>query len=284
MKQRFILVIITLILLFGGWLYLSYDNAISQQAKLDDITRLPIYAYVSDSTQVAAILNELKPIPAIKSINHETAQQASQELINAYGLPLSEDMIKDYALPSVITVNLQPVYAAIISKPLILDALRRHLDESDIDSQAGAFNDLPAELKLIRNRMIWFTVFAGIALLLVSIFIRLSFELHVLLNYQGRRHSVVDKLRHHKLGVQHTWTMLLLPYPVCAIGYFAYVYFRGMPQLIPWWVFVAQLGTSLLAALSVHFILHTFEREVEFSEQPVEVLSQITSPGEPANE
>jgi hypothetical protein len=193
-----------LIALFAGWLYLGYDHGLSQKAKLEDLSRLPIYAYVADSTKVGTIMNELKNIPGIRNLKHETGFQAAAELITAYGLPLSEDMIGDYGFPDVITIDLEPAYQSLISKPLILDALRRHIPETDIDSQASAFNDLSEELELIRNRMLWFTIFVAILILLIYVFGRLSFELHVLLNYQGSaRHSIVDKIHgHHAQGVQ----------------------------------------------------------------------------------
>lgn len=273
MKSRFVLYVILLIFLFSAWLYLSYDLSLSQKTKVEDITRLPVYAYVADSTKVSEIVTELKAIPGIKNIIHETGVEAANELIDSYGLPLSPEMISDYTFPDVITVNLEPTYQAVVSKPLIVDALRRQLPETDIDSQASAFNDLTAELKLIRNRMISFTIFAGVLMLLVYVFIRLSFELHVLLNYQGRKHSVVDKIRHHRQGVQHTWTMLLIPFPLCLIGYFALVYIRPLPQLIPGWMFVAQAGAAIVGTLISYFTLHAFEREVVYAEQPVQVLS-----------
>lgn len=284
MKSWFILIIILLILLFGAWTYLSYDLSRSQQAKLEDITRLPIYAYAADSILVNTILAELKSIPTLKKITHDTGSEAAKELIDSYGLPLSPDLLSDYNFPEVITITLQPTYQAVLSKPVILDVLRRHIPETDIDSQSSAFNDLSAELKLIRRRMISFTVFASLLMLMLYVFIRLSFELHVLLNYQGRRHSVVDKLRHHKQGVQHTWTMLLIPLPVCLIAYFAVVYLLPLPQLIPWWIFVSAFGAALLGTLITHFTLHTFEREVVYAEQPVQVVSAFAKTGETENE
>jgi len=60
MKSRFFLIIIMLIILFGGWQFLSYETMRSMQAKLDDISRLPIYAYVADTTKVQLIFNGTK--------------------------------------------------------------------------------------------------------------------------------------------------------------------------------------------------------------------------------
>ncbi len=57
---------------------------------------------------------------------HETALQAATELIQSYGLPLNEEMIKDYILPDIITINLQPNRVSISNKPVI-DILRSHI-------------------------------------------------------------------------------------------------------------------------------------------------------------
>jgi hypothetical protein len=278
MTTRFFLIIAMLLVLFGGWLYVGYQNALSHQAKLDAITKLPIYAYVADTTKVAPIMAELKSIPAIKSLVHETAEQAAKELITAYDLPLNEDMISDYTFPDIITITLEPVNQALKSKPVILDILRSHMDEADIDSQSNSYNSLSAELNVISRRGISFHVFSAVLLLLIFVFSRLSFELHVLLLHKGKRHSVVDTIRHQKQGVQHTWSMLLIPLPLSIIIYFAFVYLRHLPQLLPYWVFPVQAGAAFIGTLITHFTLHTFEQEVAFAEQPVQVINPHSEP------
>lgn len=90
MTTRFFLVIFMLLALFGGWLYVGYESSLSHQAKLEALSKLPIYAYVADTTQVSLILAELKPIQGIKGVIHDTAEQASKELITAYDLPLTK--------------------------------------------------------------------------------------------------------------------------------------------------------------------------------------------------
>ncbi len=278
MTTRFFLIIFMLLLLFGGWLYVGYQNALSHQAKLDEITRLPIYAYVADTTKVSLIMAELKSVPAIKDVIHETAEQASRELISSYDLPLNEDMIADYTFPDIITVNLQPLSQALKSKPVILDILRSHIDEADIDSQSSSYNNLSYELQVITKRGVAFHVFTAILLLLIFVFSRLSFELHLLLMSKGKHHSVVDTIRHRKQGVQHTWSMLLVPLPIGIIIYFAFVYLRPMPQLLPYWVFLVQAASAFIGTLITHFTLHTFEQEVSFQEKPVQVLNPHTEP------
>ncbi|MDY0150962.1 MAG: hypothetical protein RBS43_01660 [Candidatus Cloacimonas sp.] len=272
MNARFVSIIALLLVLFGSWLYLEYENASNYQAKLNDLAELPIYAYVADTTKVAPIMAELKNLPAIKSMVHETAAQAATELIKAYGLPLNEDMIADYSFPDIITINLLPIDKAIEAKALILSALRAQIHEDDIDSQASAYSNITQELSTISKRNIVFHVFAGILLLLLFVFSRLSYELHLLLLYQGKRHSIVDKIRHRRQGVQHTWLMLLIPLPLCFIAYFAFVLLKPLPQLIPYWVFITQFAAAFIGTLITHFTLHTFEHDVAYNENPVQIV------------
>ncbi len=273
MNTRFSLLIIMLIALFSAWLYHGYEHAISHQAKLDDIARLPVYAYVADTTKVSLIKADLGSIPGIKSIVHETAEQAATELLNAYALPLNEEMIADYSFPDIVTINFAASKLGLESKPMVIDILRSHLPEEDIDSQASAYAIRSADLQVINRRTIAFHVFAALLMLLIFVFSRLSFELHTLLLYKGKRHSVVDEIRHHKQGVQHTWAMLLIPLPVCIIGYFAFVFIKPVPQLVPYWVFAAQFAAAFVGTLITHFSLHTFEQEVAFDEAPIIVVN-----------
>jgi len=269
MNVRFYPVIALLVVLFSAWLYLGYEHGISLQQKLDDLTRLPVYAYVSDSTQVAPLLKQLRELPAIQSVSHETGQHAAGELIGAYGLPIDESMIRDYSFPDVITLNFAPKMQAIETRDVALDILRTSIPETDIDAQSTAYQDLSAELKTLQTRSIHFHAFAGIMLLLIFVFLRLAVELQLLLSYKGRKHTVVDRLRHEKNGIQHTWTMLAIPLPLCLAGYFLIIYVSGVPQLMPWWVFVTMAASALIGTLINHFSLHTFEREAAFDENPV---------------
>jgi len=284
MKSRFFLIIIMLIILFGGWQFLSYETMRSMQAKLDDISRLPIYAYVADTTKVQLILTELKAVPTIQSVVHETAQQAANELITAYGLPLNEESIEDYSFPDIITITLKPTQKAITGKAVVLDILRTQISETDIDSQATAYNDLVDELKLIQRRSTSFTVFAFVLMLLIVVFSRLSFELHILLNYQGKKHSAVERIRHQEQGVQHTWAMLLIPLPFCVVAYFALVFLLPLPRIVPYWVFMAQFAAALIGTLITHWTLHTFEQEVSFLEHPVQIVTPESATLEDDNE
>ena len=281
MNVRFYPVIALLAVLFAAWLYLGFENGLSTQQKLDDLTRLPVYAYVSDTLKVAPVMEQLKTLPAIKDVVHETGLHAAGELIESYGLPLDEDMVADYQFPDVLTISFQPVFQAIKSRDMVLDILRTVIPETDIDAQSIAWQDLANELETLQRRSIHFHAFAGVLLLLTFVFLRLAVELQLLLAYKGKKHSVVDRLRHEKQGLQHTWTMLAIPLPACLVLYFGIGYLLDWPQYIPWWVFVVMAASALLGTLINHFSLHTFERETAYAENPVHIVE--TPVNVPAN-
>ncbi len=198
MKTRFFLILLTLIILFGAWLYLSYNLGTNEKDKLEKLANLPIYAYVADTTKVAPILTELKTVPGIKNVVHETALQAATELIQSYGLPLNEEMIKDYILPDIITINLQPNRVSISNKPVIIDILRSHIPETDIDSQSSAYSLIIQELSNLDLYNIVFNVFIAVLILLIFVFSRTALELNTLLHYKGIKYSALEKIRHQR--------------------------------------------------------------------------------------
>ncbi|MEN6445127.1 MAG: hypothetical protein ABFC98_03675 [Candidatus Cloacimonas sp.] len=275
MKTRFILILLIIFILFSAWLYLSYSLGISEKDKLEKLANLPIYAYVADTTKVAPLLSELKPVPGIKNVVYETPQQAATELIQAYGLPITPQMVQDYTLPAVITINLLSNRESISSKSMILDILRSHLPEADIDSQSNAYGSIIEELQRQDLYSLVFNLVMGFLIMLVLVFSRATWELHKLLHYKGHKHSALENVRLQRQSVQHTWLMLIIPLPLCLLIYFALIYFNSLPQLIPYWVFIIQAGSAILGTLINYFILHSFEHQLILAENPVEIVSPV---------
>lgn len=274
MNARFYLIIALLALLYGAWAYIAHMHGSSMQSRYDAITRLPVYAYVADTTKVAPIVAELKAIQSIQTVSHETGWQAATELITAYNLPLTENNIADYQFPDVITITLNPVAKAVTDKARILDVLRTHVQETDLDSQSGAFSEIVKELDKVKQRTIAFTIYAGILMLLIFIFTRLSYELHIYLKQKRKLVSVVDILRHNKLHSAHTWMMLILPVMLVSAIYYAGWYFGQWPDYAPWWSFASMGGSALIATLIVHFSLRVYEHDSAMQESEVVVVTE----------
>jgi cell division protein FtsX len=116
MNSRFYLIIALLIILYGAWANLAHSHGSSTGDRYEALAKLPVYAYVADTTKVASIVSGLENISGIATYTHETGYQAARELIKAYGLPLTEDTIAEYSFPDLITVNFLPARSIISAK------------------------------------------------------------------------------------------------------------------------------------------------------------------------
>lgn len=261
MKARFYLIIALLIVLYGAWTFLAHTHGISAASRYEGLAKLPVYAYVADTTLVSPIIAGIQGIDGIASYNHETGSQAVQELIQSYDLPLGENVIADYQFPDLITINFQPGASNITAKARVMDILRTHLDENDLDSQSTAFTQILQELKYVNYRSIAFSIYAGLMMLIVFIFIRLSYELHIYLMNKRRMVSVVDVMRHNSLNAAHTWIMLILPVALIAGLYYAGWYLKYWHNLVPWWVFAAMALSALLATFVIVLMLRGYEHD-----------------------
>mgnify|MGYP002682723109 CR=1 FL=1 len=159
--------------------------------------------------------------------------------------------------------------------------LNSKYDDAEIDRDQGIIIE---ELKHLDLYNIVFNVVIGILILIIYIFSRTTLELHKLFHYKGNKHSAIENIRLQRQSVKHTWLMLLVPLPICLIGYFAWIYFKPLPQLIPYWVFLVQAAAAILGTLINHFILHSFERQMVMEENPIEVIYQKNNGTEDNND
>lgn len=262
MKIPFSIIIIILVVLYGTWAYLAHSQGYSIQERYNELAQLPVYAYVADTTKVQPLLGSLKDIPGIASIKHETGFQAAKELIGAYELNLTDDMIAGYSFPDIITITFNASPGISTSKAQVMDILRTQLSEIDLDSQSGSFSNTLKELNSLKHRNLIFNIYLGAMSFIFFIVIRLSYELHFFLKARRRLVSVVDTLRHNKNLKWHTWLMLLLPVPlVCALYYAGWYFGHLYENLIPYWNFFAMAASSLLGSFTIAMALRVYEHD-----------------------
>ncbi|MDD4034540.1 MAG: hypothetical protein PHO16_03960 [Candidatus Cloacimonetes bacterium] len=268
MNTRFYLIIALLIILYGAWAFLAHTHGMSAFTRYEALAELPVYAYVADTSMVAPILSEIDPLPGIANVQHETGFQAAQELIESYSIPLSESSIADYQFPDLITISFIPGASNPEAKARLMDILRKYIDETDIDSQSNAFSKILQELDWIQQRSIIFNIYAAIMMLIIFIFIRLSYELHIYLKNKQKMVSVVDVMRHNRLNASHTWIMLLLPVSLVAISYYGGWYLGWWQALVAWWVFVVMAFTAIIASLVIVMMLRVYEHDRILNQSP----------------
>jgi len=278
MNARFYLILLLLSILFGTWTYLAHNHGTSVKALYEELAQLPVYAYVADTTSVSIIMDGLSRIEELAGADHETGFRAAMELIEAYGLPVTDATVAGYRFPDVITITFPANHKGISAKERALDLLRTYLPEDDLDSQSGAYSRVILELERLSHRNLIFNLFAGLLMFLVFIFGRLSYEMHIYLRQKRRMISIVDVMRHNKLHIAHSWTMLLVPAGLAVGLYYLGVYLGHWENLASWWSFVSMAALSLIATLIVYFSLRVYEHDLVAQEaEPVVVVSSKSS-------
>ncbi|MCK9556447.1 MAG: hypothetical protein PHO85_03140 [Candidatus Cloacimonetes bacterium] len=275
MNARFYLILVLLSLLFGAWAYLAHNQGESVKACYNELSLLPVYAYVADTTHVEPIRNGLEGISPLKGYEYETGYQAALELIEAYALPLTNDMVSTYSFPDVFTITFPSNKAGIEAKARVMDLLRMYLPEEDIDAQTSAYGKIMEELDRLSHRNLILNIFVGLLLFLIFIFSRLSYELHIYLKQKRQLISVVDVMRHNKLNAAHSWLMMLVPGGVVSGLYYLGVYLERWENLASWWSFASMGILSLIATLVIYFNLRVYEHEAILGNaEPVVVVSE----------
>lgn len=283
MNARFYLIILLICVLFGAWAFLAHNHGLSEQAYYEKLSRLPVYAYVADTTKVEPIKKELASVSAIKDVEHETGFQAAMELIDAYGLPLTDEMVADYQFPDILTVVFPAHKAGIEAKKQVMNKLLLHLDPDDIDSQSNAYNEIIMDLQRLSLRHLVFSIFAGLLLLLLFICSRLSYEMHIYLKQKRQLISIVDVMRHKKMNLVHSWMMLVIPVGLVCGGYYLGVYFERWGNYVAWWNFVLMAGLILVGTLVLYFCLRRYEQDSALNDlEPIEVTSKAEEEAEDA--
>lgn len=276
MTARFYTILAGITLLLLGWSFAHYQYEKIEQTQLTDLVSYPIYAYISDTTKVAPLLKELKAIPEIEKLSHDTGDAAGLELVQSYNLPVSDEMLADFRFPDVLTIHLKASNAARLAKPRVTDILRRSLPEIDIDAQSTVWSKTEQQLKAMQRGKITFAILVGILLLLVFIYSRLSLELRILVLQKRKLVSVVDILRYKGNITRHSLLLFFLPLLISAALYFIPVYYGwnilwGKGFLLPWWLFAAQAGVLLLGTIIITIASHLMDHDNRYHRDEIQV-------------
>lgn len=261
MKIRFYPIVILVILLFGAWTYLAHSGERSLVQSYEDLARLPIYTFVTDTTMVSPILGKLAEIPNLASFEHETGFQAAEELITAYDLPLDEGSIADYSFPDLITITFPPSEKGIAAKAQTMELLREYLAEESIDSQSTAYDKLLLSLEQKKTSWMAFSVFATLMMFFLIRNIRMSFELKRYHHQVRKSHNVVDMMRLEKSRVKRNWQLMILPPALVIAVYYAVGYFKLWDSYHLWRTFVFMGLSSILAGLAHYLEFRNYEQE-----------------------
>ncbi|MDI3503565.1 MAG: hypothetical protein PWP64_501 [Candidatus Cloacimonadota bacterium] len=266
MNTRFYLVIILMLLLFSAWTYLAHEDSIRESKYYEELSALPVYAYVADTTQVAYLLDDLQAVPELAELKHETGFQAALELISSYDLPLDDNMIADYSFPDLITITFQPTAGSIQAKEQVIRILQKQLQPEDIDSQEGACAKIIKRLEEFKIRRLLYLIFIAFTILILFINTRMDYEMQRSIKEKYKVRGAVDQLRFKSARALRTLLMLILPSALVIAAYYAGSY-AELWQFRPIWdTFGTMVGVSVLASLILVFRLKSLDQAMVFAE------------------
>ena len=259
MKSRFFFMMLAICVLLAGWIVLEYQYEQARQEKYQQLSQLPTYIYVADSTRVAPLLERLADFETIASLNLETGLQAADELIHAYQLAISFASIREYEFPHIITLKFKPIKASVDEKTAVMRAIsEQQIQLSDIDAQSTAWNRIVNELNSLQTRWITFTIITALLLGLLFFFMRFAYELRFLLLQKRQMVSVADALKKDTTTNRHTWLMLLIPLVIGVGGYFVLGLADVIPLIIPYWWFAIPAGVLIVATFIITLIINIY--------------------------
>jgi len=265
MKTRFFLMTALMCLLLAAWIWMEQQYETARLEKYRQLSQLPVYVYVADSTRIAPLMERLAEFPQLSDINLETGLQAADELVNAYQLPIETGALVDYNFPNVITLLFKPSAASIQIKPSVMRAIaEQQIDLSDIDAQSNAWSLIASALKALQLRWLSYTIITALMMGLLFFFLRLSYELRFLLMQKRRLVSVADALRVSSENHRHTWVMLIAPIAICVGGYYLLDLIGYLSAIIPIWWFAIPAGTLLAATAVVFIVLNSYFHDKTF--------------------
>lgn len=269
MNKRFFLILALMTLLFGGWGFVAHELGRQQHATLEDLAELPVYCYVSDTSNLDSILEGIQRLEKELTYTHETGFQAGMDLVESYGLPHTDSTIAGYDLPDVITITFPASPAAIATKAKLMNHLGTFQQDGnidvEIDSQSSAYAKLMLRYLNQKKDFIHFTVFISILLLLIFVFGRQVLELRNYIHEQSRRLSVVDVMRYRKQSNNRSFTMFVVPVGVVAAVYYLGVYFNFWDNFAIWWSFVVMALVCIVGTIISHLIMRSFVMDMQLS-------------------
>ncbi len=257
MKIRSALLLLLTTATLLAWTYIHYQYQQNHALKLEQLSRLPMYVYLADSTRVDSLTTQLKQIPQIRTLTVESGSQAVSELVAAYQLPITESMLEEYTFPSVVTVIFNGELASLAARQRVLNILSGlKIEPNDIDSQSLAWELLEKELELLSQRWSDFIIFSAVLVLLLIIFSQISLYFHFLLQTKKEKSSIIDHLQMHRTKLYTNFLLLFLPMLINLGTYFGLVYYEQIKDLVDWLFFVIQFGTVLTGTLIALIVIN----------------------------
>lgn len=274
MKTRFYLILLMITAAFVAWTFIHHQYQESKKLRLDQLAQLPVYVYMADSTAVDTLRLQLGQIAQIQSLSFESGLDAARDVVEAYGLDLTESTLRDYDFPHVLTLLFKPDLASFPAREKALAVLARQgIAAVDIDNQDEAWKLTKQELNLLRKRWSNSTLYIAVILFLLCLFARLHLSLREALEHKGIKIDFLAAVQQRKTRFWESLLLFAVPLLVNLALYYGLLWLGKLQPLVDWQFFCIQAGTLLAANLVAHFLLAMQEQKTIWDYEPINVTT-----------
>ena len=253
MNFRYLLVLLLATLTLLGWTYVHHQYLTSRQFRLDQLPKMPVYAYIYDSAQVDSLYHGLtQQIPEIDSLTHETGHQA---LIQDFpDTDYKTGGLDEFRL-QILSIYFKPIDASFKGRENALEYLKANgLDASNIEAQELAWGLERKELDFLSSRWSNSTLFIAVLVFLMILYARLYIYLAVSAASGGMISTVLENIRDSESSKWQNALLLVLP---ILLNFGAYHLLGVLDVLVPqihFSFFLVQFASVLTAVVAAILI------------------------------
>lgn len=252
MNFRYLMVLLLATLTLLGWTYVHHQYLTSRQFRLDQIPKMPIYAFMYDSALMDSLYHGLtRQIPEIDSLTRETGHQA-----------LAQDFPEDYKTGGldefklqILSVYFKPIDASFKGRENALEYLKNSgLDANDIEAQELAWGLESRELDFLSARWSNSTLFIAVLVFLMIVFARLYIFLAEAMALRGMKSTVLEDIRDKESAKWQNALLIILP---ILLNYGIYHLLGVLDVLLPqihFSFFLVQFASVLTAVVAAILI------------------------------
>lgn len=264
MRNQFIILIVTGILLILGWTIVEYFIQSQIQYQYQQVSTYPLMVYSWDEDLMSTLKGDLKKYDFIDSLVFKTSDQAADEIIQKYGLAGADEILQQKTLPNLLIIYIKGSAKARLHKLTIKDYLEKSpsKDRMMIEYQNDIWDHTFQRIDQF-NQIRWIVLgFISLVIFLLFLLKRLHYE-HHLARIKHYLQKNPDKQIHiHDRFWLNSILLNVLPIAFSVILYDIFYYSDWLIYSIEWYFFLIQFGVVSLATLAAYPIVMKYQHEI----------------------
>jgi hypothetical protein len=263
MKQRFLVLLITGILLILGWTIIEYLLQGLIQYQYKQVVKYPVTVYSWDTELMKQLQSELLMHKFVEKVEYTSSEESRNVMIEKYKLDNPDDILQSDALPQLLRIYIKGSAKAREQKLIIKDKLDKLPDKNRlmVEYQDEIWN---ATFKRVDqwNQIRWILIgFLGLVIFLVFLLKRLHYEHYAARIRHQTETKLVNDLHAHDFYWANTALLSLLPVGISFFLYEIAYTSEWLTYVMDWYFFLIQLGVVLLAAVIAYPFVIRYKHE-----------------------